>query len=87
MLKSVHTARHTLFCESLKRARKAAGLTQQDVAKRLGEHQSFVSRYETGERRLDMVEYFEVARAMAIEPVPLLRALYKSWSQAGRREH
>lgn len=68
MLKSVHTARHKLFCESLKRARKAAGLTQQDVAKRLGEHQSFVSRYETGERRLDVIEYLEVAKALSVRP-------------------
>lgn len=73
MLKSVHTVRHKLFCESLKRARQAAGLTQQEVAKRLGEHQSFVSRYETGERRLDVVEFTEVARALGIEPSRHLR--------------
>lgn len=68
MLKSVHTARHALFCESLKRARKAAGLTQEEMARRLREHQSFVSRYETGERRLDVVEYLEVAEILGIDP-------------------
>lgn len=73
MLKSVHTARHKLFCESLRHARKAAGLTQQEVAKRLGEHQSFVSRYETGERRLDVVEYLEVTKAIAVDPPRHLR--------------
>ena len=72
MLKSVHSARHKLFCESLKRARKDAGLTQQDVAKKLGEHQSFVSRYETGERRLDVIEFLEVAAALAVDPMKLL---------------
>ncbi len=35
MLKSIHSARHILFCESLRRARKMAGLSQQEVAKRL----------------------------------------------------
>lgn len=75
MLKSVHSARHKLFCESLKRARKNAGLTQQDVAKKLGEHQSFVSRYETGERRLDVVEFLEVGAALGIDPVSHLRML------------
>ena len=78
MLKSVHTARHTLFCESLKRARKATGLTQQEVAKRLGEHQSFVSRYETGERRLDVVEYLEVCKCIGVDPAAHLRTVYRS---------
>lgn len=73
MLKSVHTARHRLFCESLKRARKTAGLTQVELAKRLGEHQSFVSRYETGERRLDVVEFVEVATAIGISASDHLR--------------
>lgn len=77
MLKSVHTARHKLFCGSLKRARKLAGLTQQEVAKRLGEHQSFVSRYETGERRLDVLEFMEVSAALAIDPAAHLRAFHR----------
>lgn len=78
MLKSVHTARHRLFCESLKRARIAAGLTQQEVAKLLREHQSFVSRYETGERRLDVVEYLEVAQILGIDPGTHMRKLGQS---------
>ena len=73
MLKSVHTTRHKLFCESLKRARKAAGLTQHEVAARLGEHQSFVSRYETGDRQLDVVEFVEVAKAIGIDASRHLR--------------
>lgn len=77
MLKSVHTARHKLFCEGLKHARKAAGLTQEQVAKRLGEHQSFVSRYETGERRLDVVEYIAVATALTIDPAGHLKSFHK----------
>lgn len=78
MLKSVHTDRHRLFCESLKRARKAAGLTQKEVAKRLGEHQSFVSRYETGERRLDVVEYLEIVEILGIDPGTHIREIGKS---------
>ena len=77
MLKSVHSVRHKLFCESLKRARKAAGLTQHELAARLSEHQSFVSRYETGERRLDVVEYLEVARALEIDAAGHLRSFVR----------
>ena len=40
----------------LRTARLAAGLTQEEVAERLGKHQSFVSRSETGERRMDVIE-------------------------------
>lgn len=82
MLKSVHTARHKLFCESLKRARKAAGITQHELADRLGEHQSFVSRYETGERRLDVIEYLEVARTIGIDAAGHLRAFTRSLTAA-----
>lgn len=78
MLKSVHTARHRRFCESLRIARKRARLTQQELAERLGEHQSFVSRFESGDRRLDVVEYLEVARAIGIEPSAHLRQFEKS---------
>jgi len=44
-------------------ARKAAGLTQQALALRLKKPQSFVAKYEGGERRLDVVEFITVARA------------------------
>ncbi len=53
-------------------ARKQAGLTQVDLADRLGHPQSFVSKYERGERRLDVIEYCEVCRALGIDPVRFL---------------
>ena len=84
MLKSVHTARHKFFCESLKVARKAAGLTQQQLAKRLGQHQSFISRFEIGERRLDVIEYVEVARAIGIDPSSHLRRIERSIQSRAR---
>ena len=56
-------------------ARKKASLTQQDVATRLGKPQSFVAKYEGGERRLDVVEFVAVARAIGADPARLLRKL------------
>lgn len=50
------------FLARLKLARAAAGLTQVQVAKRLGRPQSFVSKSESGERRLDPVELAALAR-------------------------
>lgn len=56
---------------ALVEARNTAGLRQQDVADRLGRPQSFVSRYETFERRLDVADYAAVARAIGADPVEL----------------
>jgi transcriptional regulator with XRE-family HTH domain len=60
---------------ALTSARKAKGLTQIDVAKRLGKPQSFVSKYETGERRLTVGHYLAVCEALEIKPAKILDAL------------
>jgi len=59
------------------RARQDAGLRQADVAKRLGQHQSYVSKVEAGERRLDVVEFLEFAAAIEADPVPIVRRVNK----------
>jgi transcriptional regulator with XRE-family HTH domain len=53
---STSSARYREFLKRLKRARKVAGLTQVEVARALGKHQSYVTRCETGERRVDVIE-------------------------------
>jgi transcriptional regulator with XRE-family HTH domain len=58
-------------------ARKRAGLTQYELAARLKRPQSFVSKFERGERRLDVLEFREVARALGIDPIRFLRRLYR----------
>lgn len=61
----------------LRTLRKEAGLRQVVLADKLGEPQSFVSKYESGERRLDFVEVFEICRALAIPPSEFLRLFEK----------
>lgn len=56
-------------------ARKSAGLTQVELAARLKQHQSYVSKYESGVRRLDVVEYMQVAKAVGFDPAELIRKL------------
>jgi transcriptional regulator with XRE-family HTH domain len=51
---------------------KAAGLTQQALALRLKKPQSFVAKYEGGERRLDVVEFVAIARVLGADPVRLI---------------
>ena len=52
----------------LTKTRDAAGLTQAEVAERLGRPQSFVSKYESGERRLDVIQFIHVCRALGLNP-------------------
>ena len=75
LLKSVFTTEYRNFLQQLINARKLAGLTQREVATRLGKPQSFVSKYENGERRLDVVEYLKVASAIGFDPYELIRNL------------
>jgi transcriptional regulator with XRE-family HTH domain len=56
-------------------ARRSAGLTQAEVAKRLKKPQSFVSKYESGERNLDVVEFLQVCRSLGIEPTEVFSAI------------
>ncbi|CAM3527130.1 Helix-turn-helix transcriptional regulator [Tsukamurella ocularis] len=64
MEKSIHTAEYQRLCALLRQLRIDAGLTQVQVAERLGEPQSFVSKYESGERRLDVIELKHVVEAL-----------------------
>jgi transcriptional regulator with XRE-family HTH domain len=75
MSKSIHSPQHVKLRELLVAARKKAGLTQQDVADRLGRPQSFVAKYEGGERRLDVIEFLQVAAVLGADPARLVRAL------------
>jgi transcriptional regulator with XRE-family HTH domain len=73
--KSVHSPEQQLLRELLIAAREKAELTQHKLARRLGTHQSFVAKYEGGERRLDVIEFIAIARAIGADPQRLLRAL------------
>ncbi|MBA3922836.1 MAG: helix-turn-helix transcriptional regulator, partial [Nostocaceae cyanobacterium] len=68
MTKSVFTEKYHLFCLLLIETRQSQKLTQAQVATRLRKPQSFVSKYERGERRLDVVEFLEVAKALDTTP-------------------
>lgn len=75
--KSVHSEGQIAFCELMIKARKSAGLTQHELAKRLHKPQSFVAKYEGGERRIDVVEFVTICQAIGTNPAKLLKALLK----------
>ena len=77
LTKSLHSPEHAALCRLLLAAPRKAGLTQQDVAKRLKRPQSFVAKVEGGERRLDVLEFIDFTRAIEADMSKVLRALLK----------
>lgn len=75
MTKSVFSQEYQRLCELLIQARQKSRLTQTELAKLLGKPQSFVSKYERGERRLDVIELFQITDCLQIHPVDLMMQL------------
>jgi transcriptional regulator with XRE-family HTH domain len=75
MRKSQHTREYRRLIEALREAREQSGFTQEEVAKRLRVYASFVSKCESGERRLDVVELAEFCRIYDIDLVSFLRSV------------
>ncbi len=64
----VRLREHRVVGAGLAAARKEARVTQQELARRLGKPQSFVSAYENGQRRIDLLEFFRIAEALKVDP-------------------
>jgi len=75
MTKGLHTEPYQRFRAQLVAERKKADLTQSAVAKKLSKPQSFVAKYERGERRIDIVELLEISTAIGFDPVKFVRKL------------
>ena len=73
LAKSIYDDEYRRLIGLLRSERLAVGLTQQQVADRLGRPQSFVAKVEGFERRLDVVEFLHLCRAMGVDPGMLLR--------------
>ncbi len=69
--RSLHTPDYAALIRVLIAARKENGLTQQDVAEKVGKPQSYIAKVEGGERRLDVVEFIALAKAMGARPSAL----------------
>ena len=84
MQKSLVSREYRFFLASLRRAREKTGLSQEGLAKRLGETQSFVSKVERGERRLDVVELRAFCRALKIPFPDFVTKLHRALSANAR---
>ena len=66
MEKSIHSAQYAIFLDTFRMVRKRAGVTQAELARRTGETQSFVSKCERGERRIDLIELRTFCKAIGV---------------------
>ena len=71
MAKSVFSGAHRHVVDVLVAARRTSGLTQAELAARVGKDQSFISLIENSQRRVDVLEFFALARAMGAEPLAM----------------
>lgn len=78
MPKSVFTKRYKLLREALTNARETAGLTQEQLAKRMGWNQTFVSKIERGVRRLDLVELIAICDVLNIDATTFVKRLQQN---------
>jgi transcriptional regulator with XRE-family HTH domain len=77
MSSPLHSTRYGQFRAALIQARKDANLTQEALSAKLSRPQSYVSKYERGERRLDVIEFLVIAEAVGFDPVRLIRSLQR----------
>lgn len=75
MRPSIYSERYQRFRVLLRDLRKEKGLTQVELAEALGQLQSYVSKYESGERRLDVVEFMDLCVALNVDPRAVLDRL------------
>jgi len=77
MTKSLHSKAYSEFLAVLVATRHNKSLTQQNVADRLHKPQSYIAKIERGERRLDIIEFIALAKAMNADPVKLFKTFVK----------
>lgn len=78
MTRSVFLVSYDVLTKCLVQARTEAGLTQWDLANALARPQSFVSKVENGERRIDLIEFLQITAALNVEPEPIIQAILAS---------
>ena len=76
--KAIFTREHQRLCQQLRDLRLGQNLRQVDLAAQLGVNQTFVSKYERGERRLDLIELRQVCNALGTDLVAFVGDFEKS---------
>jgi len=81
---TLRSPRQQMLRALLRDMRRRRNLTQSQVAERLARPRSFVAKYERGERRLSVIEFIDVVRALGTEPTVAIRQLVEAMDRADR---
>ena len=77
--KSIHHKLHSSLRDTLVKARKDLHLSQRDLAEKLGVTYSVIGKIETGDRRLDVIEFYEYTKALGLVPSETLFLLFHNY--------
>lgn len=83
MKKSLYKKENEIFVQVFTELRNKKGLLQTDLAKKLNVHQSFISKIETGQRRVDIIELREICRQLNTNIVDFCKAFEKKINSSG----
>lgn len=83
-VKSLHDGAYAHVVAELVQKRRASGLSQQELADRLGWQQSVVAKIETVQRRMDVVEFLRIANAIGFDPVRLIKEIRAELADRGK---
>ncbi len=73
--KTLNSRRHKSLVDLLVKRREVIGMTQAELAARLGQYQSFVARLESGQRRIDVVEFLELSEILDFDAVQAIKTI------------
>jgi transcriptional regulator with XRE-family HTH domain len=77
MASTIRTKAHRRLVALLTEARRRSGMRQVEVAKKLGHSQTWIARVESGERRIDVVEFYRMARLYDLDPHRLISRIWR----------
>lgn len=75
LAKTLNSRRHKSLVDLLIKRREVIGMTQAELAARLGQYQSFVARLESGQRRIDVVEFLELSEILGFDAVQAIKTI------------
>jgi transcriptional regulator with XRE-family HTH domain len=81
MNKTIYSRQSELLCQTIVKLREKAGLTQRALATKLNREHNLIGRLELGERRLDVVEFYQVCRACEVNPETIARELMRKFKE------
>jgi transcriptional regulator with XRE-family HTH domain len=85
MARSTHHPNYQTLLALLRDLRERAGVTQLALAESLGNTQTFISKVERGERRIDVVEFIEICNALGADPTATFREYLQRRSLLGKK--